>query len=166
MTNNITTKLLIILQLAINIIVMVVYLFGFNTFKYFSIGWVAIAGILILYLLNQKFGNSPRTGLGIIDLMLQNRTWLGFNLALAFLGFVPIFGWIAIFFGLKFCFDDIMYLWNQLNNHNVKSPLQTQFQDLQDLQNIFDIPQPKKDQFVKKPKIRDNSDTVVDVEAK
>jgi hypothetical protein len=91
-------------QIIINFGVILVYIIGIIPSRYYALSWIAIFGIgVLLYSSSQ----SQRT----------IRYWLGINLLMAFLAYIPAFGWLALFFGIKLCLDDINYLWSFLDGN-------------------------------------------------
>jgi hypothetical protein len=90
-------KLLIFFSIILNFVAIFGYVYGLIPTKYYSVGWLSIVSIGLLWLIQNWHPLGLRLGLYI-------------NIFLSFLAFVPVFGWVAIIYGIKLCTDDIIYL--------------------------------------------------------
>jgi hypothetical protein len=90
-------KLLIFISIILNFVAIFGYVYGLIPTKYYSIGWISIISIGLLWIIQNYYPLGLRLGLYV-------------NIFLSFVAFIPVFGWLAIFYGLKLCVDDIMYL--------------------------------------------------------
>jgi hypothetical protein len=96
-------KLLIFISIVLNFVAIFGYAYGLIPTKYYSIGWLSIISIGLLWLIQNWHSLGLRLGLYI-------------NIFLSFVAFIPVFGWIAIFYGIKLCVDDVMYLVDNFDN--------------------------------------------------
>jgi hypothetical protein len=97
MPSHTLKKLLILISIILNFVAIFGYVYGLIPTKYYSVGWLSIVSISLLWLIQNWYPLGLRLGLYI-------------NIFLSFVAFVPLFGWVAIIYGLKLCTDDIMYL--------------------------------------------------------
>jgi hypothetical protein len=104
MPSHTLKKLLILVSIILNFVAIFGYVYGLIPTKYYSVGWLSIVSIGLLWLIQNWYPLGLRLGLYI-------------NIFLSFIAFIPVFGWIAIFYGLKLCVDDVMYLIALFNDH-------------------------------------------------
>lgn len=81
-------KILIILSITLNFIAIFGYAYGLIPTKYYSVGWLSIISIGVLWLIQDWYPLGIRLGLYI-------------NIFLSFVAFIPVFGWLAIFYGIN-----------------------------------------------------------------
>ncbi len=122
---KVSSQSLILAQIALNSVLVTVYLTGFLGNKFLSIGWISIIVISLLILIDTHVSaNSKPNPSTIISQLIFGysynsvRWWLSATFVLSFLAYIPVFGYIALFFALKYSIDDIVWLWNQLGNSN------------------------------------------------
>jgi hypothetical protein len=97
MPSHLLKKLLILISIVLNFLAIFGYFYGLLPSRYYSVGWLTIVSIALLWLIQNWYPLGLRLGLYI-------------NIFLSFVAFVPVFGWIAIFYGIKLCGDDVIYL--------------------------------------------------------
>ena len=90
-------KLLIFTSIILNFMAIFGYVYGLIPTKYYTIGWISIVSIGLLWLIQNWYPLGIRLGLTI-------------NTLLCLIAFIPVIGWAAIIFGIKLCVDDVMYL--------------------------------------------------------
>ena len=96
-------KLLIFISIILNFVAIFGYIYGLIPTKYYTIGWLSIVSIGLLWLIQNWHPLGLRLGLSI-------------NTFLCLVAFIPVIGWAAIIFGIKLCVDDVMYLIDIFNN--------------------------------------------------
>jgi hypothetical protein len=104
MPSHTLKKILIFLSIVLNFVAIFGYVYGLIPTKYYSAGWITIVSIGLLWLIQNWKPLGIRIGLYV-------------NIILSFVAFIPVFGWIAIFYGIKLCVDDIMYLIDIFDDH-------------------------------------------------
>lgn len=90
-------KLLIFTSIILNFIAIFGYTYGLIPTKFYSIGWLTIVAIGLLWVIQNRHPLGFRLGLSI-------------NTFLCLLAYIPVIGWAAIIFGIKLCIDDVAYL--------------------------------------------------------